>query len=79
MMKDTINDAKKNITQQNNDTKFPDNISTEKIEKLIEKRQYERSKKNYKKADEIRELLETLGIGIEDTESKTKWFEIEKK
>ena len=30
MMKDTINDAKKNITQQNNDTKFPDNISTEK-------------------------------------------------
>ncbi len=30
MMKDTINDAKKNITQQNNDTKFPDNISIEK-------------------------------------------------
>ena len=30
MMKDTINDAKKNITQQNNDTKLPDNISTEK-------------------------------------------------
>ena len=29
-MKDTINDAKKNITQQNNDTKLPDNISTEK-------------------------------------------------
>ena len=30
MMKDTINDAKKNITEQNNDTKLPDNISTEK-------------------------------------------------
>ena len=30
MMKDTINDAKKNITQQNNDTNLPDNISTEK-------------------------------------------------
>ena len=30
MMKDTINDAKKNIIQQNNDTKLPDNISTEK-------------------------------------------------
>ena len=30
MMKDTINDAKKNITQQNNDSKSSDNISTEK-------------------------------------------------
>ena len=64
---------------ENKTKKQNNNISTEKIEKLIEKRQYERSKKNYKKADEIRELLETLGIGIEDTESKTKWFEIEKK
>ncbi len=63
-----------------NKTKQQNNkISTEKIEKLLEKRQYERSKKNYKKADEIRKLLETLGIGIEDTESKTKWFEIEQK
>ena len=30
MMKDTINDAKKNITQQSNDIKLHDNISTEK-------------------------------------------------
>ncbi len=48
----------------------------ENIEKLIAQRQVERSKKNFKKADEIREYLEKIGIGIEDAENKTKWFEI---
>ena len=51
-------------------------LQSENIEKLIAQRQVERSKKNFKKADEIREYLEKIGIGIEDAENKTKWFEI---
>lgn len=43
------------------------------IKKLIAERELDRKKKNYKKADAIREKLEDMGIILEDTKSGVMW------
>lgn len=45
----------------------------EQIEGLIEERQAARREKNFKRADEIRELLAQKGILLEDTREGVKW------
>nr|MDO8099783.1 cysteine--tRNA ligase [Candidatus Njordarchaeota archaeon] len=45
----------------------------EEASKLIREREEARRKKNWKKADEIREQLRRIGIVIEDTAEGTKW------
>lgn len=52
------------------------NIDTDKIEKLIEKRQEARKNKDYKLADEIRDELKAMGILIEDTSAGFRWSKI---
>ncbi|MDE6182015.1 MAG: UvrB/UvrC motif-containing protein, partial [Eubacteriales bacterium] len=51
-------------------------IDTDKIEKLIEKRQEARKNKDYKLADEIRDELKEMGILIEDTSAGVRWSKI---
>ena len=48
-------------------------IDTQKIEKLIKDRNEFRKNKNYTKADDIRDELESMGITIYDSEDETKW------
>ena len=48
-------------------------IDTLNIEKLIRDRDEFREKKNYAKADEIRDQLDAMGISIYDSEDGTKW------
>ena len=43
------------------------------IEKKIEERNLAKKEKNYKKADEIREMLKNEGIMLEDTPNGTVW------
>ncbi|MCC7305324.1 MAG: cysteine--tRNA ligase [Alphaproteobacteria bacterium] len=47
-----------------------------KIEELLRERQTAKKEKNFKRADEIREQLTTLGIAIEDTPQGPKWRKI---
>ena len=61
-----------------NKKKSTDSQNQKEIEKLINERQKERKRKNFKKADDIRKYLEKIGIGIEDSEDETTWFRIEK-
>ena len=53
----------------------PDAPSTDaaKIEALIAERKDARTRKDYKRADEIRALFDQMGIMIEDTPSGTRW------
>ncbi|MEG0496996.1 MAG: cysteine--tRNA ligase [Carnobacterium sp.] len=44
-----------------------------KIEELIEERNAARSSKNFKRSDEIRDLLKTEGIILDDTPQGTRW------
>ncbi len=46
---------------------------TEDVKKLISERELARKKKDYKKADAVRNKLEKMGITIEDTKSGVKW------
>ena len=48
-------------------------VLDDEIEKLIEERQQARKEKNFKKADEIRDLLLSKGIILEDTREGVKW------
>jgi cysteinyl-tRNA synthetase len=48
-------------------------INQEEIEKLIKERNDARSKKNWKRADEIRDRLAEQGITLEDTSQGTVW------
>ena len=50
-----------------------DNIDVEKIEKLIKERNQAKIDKDYKKADNIRELLKLENIVLEDTPNGTIW------
>ena len=50
-----------------------DNLDSELIENLINKRNEARSSKDFNKADEIRDKLAELGIEIEDTPNGTVW------
>lgn len=46
------------------------------VETLIEKREEARRKKDFKKADSIRELLKDVGVALEDGRSSTSWHRI---
>jgi len=48
-------------------------ITPEEIEKLISKRNEARSKKDFKKSDEIRDLLVSKGVLIKDKDGNTTW------
>jgi len=50
-----------------------DNIDIEKIEELIKERKQAKIDKDYKKADNIRELLKAENIILEDTPNGTIW------
>ncbi|MBF87561.1 MAG: cysteine--tRNA ligase [Pelagibacterales bacterium] len=50
-----------------------DNINMNEINKLIEKRDEARNKKDFTTADEIRNILYNMNIEIEDTKDGTKW------
>ena len=56
-----------------------DNIDIEKIEKLIKERKQAKIDKDYKKADNIRELLKSQNIVLEDTSNGTIWKVIDSK
>ena len=43
------------------------------IEKLIQERNEARKNKNFKRSDEIRDLLKEQGIILEDTAQGTRW------
>jgi cysteinyl-tRNA synthetase len=43
------------------------------IEKLIEERNEAKAAKNYKRADEIRQVLKERGISLEDSPGGTTW------
>lgn len=45
----------------------------EEVEKLITERHLARQQKNYKRADEIRDALQTMGIILEDTPQGVRW------
>ena len=49
------------------------NTDEEEINKLIEERNAAKKEKNYKKADEIRNRLLSMGIEIMDTPQGVKW------
>ena len=49
------------------------NMDEEEINKLIEERSAAKKEKNYKKADEIRNRLLSMGIEIMDTPQGVKW------
>ena len=49
------------------------NMDEEEINKLIEERSAAKKEKNYKKADEIRNNLLSMGIEIMDTPQGVKW------
>ncbi|MCF8495255.1 MAG: cysteine--tRNA ligase [Alphaproteobacteria bacterium] len=48
-------------------------IDSSKIERLIQERKTARAEKNYRRADEIRDELDAMGLIIEDTPGGAKW------
>ena len=52
-------------------------IDREMVEKLIEERNLARAKKDYSKADTIRNRLREMGVILEDTPSGTRWKFVE--
>ena len=61
-------------TDSENETN--NNLDTKEIEDLINLRNKHRLDKDYKKADEIRDKLEAMGIAIYDSDDGTKWRNI---
>jgi len=53
--------------------KIQDDVTSDKIESLINERNEARNSKNFQKADEIRSKLNDMGIEIEDTADGTTW------
>ncbi len=66
---DIIKEAKKLKESTDN----VDNVNIERIEKLIKERNQAKIDKDYKKADNIRDLLRSENIVLEDTSDGTKW------
>lgn len=56
--------------------KYEKDILDEEIEKLINERTQARKDKNYKRADEIRDLLKSKGIELKDTSNGVTWSKI---
>ena len=48
-------------------------IDTEKIESFIKERAEAKTQKNFKKADEIRDILQNEGVILEDSKDGTRW------
>ena len=55
------------------DDKGEKSLSKKEIEILISERNTARDKKNFKKSDEIRDILNDKGVLIEDDQNKTTW------
>lgn len=53
---------------------FEAEISEKDIEDLIQERTASKATKNFQRADEIREQLQSLGIQLEDTAQGTRWY-----
>ncbi|RME57625.1 MAG: cysteine--tRNA ligase, partial [Candidatus Dadabacteria bacterium] len=53
-----------------------DDKLTKEIEELIKEREKARKEKNFKRADEIRDLLLSKGIALKDTPQGTKWYKV---
>lgn len=51
----------------------PDDGEDEKIEKLIAERTEAKKAKDYKRADEIRDILSGMGVSLQDTPQGVKW------
>ena len=75
--KDTINAAKDMINELIGvlgiTAEKAQEFLDEDIEKLIEERNNARKEKNFKRADEIRDMLKDSGILLEDTRQGVKW------
>jgi cysteinyl-tRNA synthetase len=56
-----------------NNSKGVKSLSKEEIEILISERNVARDKKDFKKSDEIRDILNDKGVLIEDDQNKTAW------
>ena len=56
-----------------NGEKEIESAEEEKINKLIEERTLAKKEKNYKRADEIRDELNSMGIEIMDTQNGVRW------
>jgi cysteinyl-tRNA synthetase len=52
---------------------FERGLLPEEIEELIQERVRAREERDYKRADEIRDLLLSRGVGLEDTREGTRW------
>nr|HPJ38519.1 hypothetical protein [Spirochaetota bacterium] len=48
-------------------------VDTERIEALIDERNRSRKEKNFKRSDEIRDMLLEEGVVLEDTKDGTRW------
>jgi cysteinyl-tRNA synthetase len=55
---------------------FPQDSISDEIEKWIEKRNEARRRKDFKTSDEIRDMLKSQGIVLEDTTSGTRWKKV---
>ena len=53
--------------------KEEDNNLDEKVEKLIEEREEARKNKDFKRADEIRDILKEMNIELKDTRNGVIW------
>jgi len=56
-----------------NKNKITKSLTDSEIENLIKERNLARNNKNFKKSDEIRDLLNDKGVVIEDSQNKTTW------
>ena len=74
--RDLIMDTLRSIDRVFGFISFPETvegIDVERIEKLIHERAEARKDRNFKRADEIRNLLQEEGILLEDTKDGTRW------
>ncbi len=60
----------------NQETKFSNTFDENSVQKLIEERNKARKKKDFKKADEIRDKLNKLNVELEDTADGTTWVRL---
>jgi len=56
-----------------NKNKVTKSLTDSEIENLINERNLARNNKNFKKSDQIRNLLNDKGVVIEDSQNKTTW------
>ena len=65
-----------NLLGLHQETKVSNTLDENFVKKLIEERNEARKKKDFKKADEIREKLNKLKIELEDTAEGTRWVKL---